>query len=86
MSATTPHTGDEFAGNIATNIKTLMRYRGMKAKDAYAYLHMPSATWFSHMNTGAWSARHIAELADMLDVSVDVLYGDPEELLRTGSR
>lgn len=78
-------TNDEFARNIATNVKTLMRHRGIKAVDAYRRLHISNGTWYSHMNTGAWSARQMAELADMLDVSVEILYGNPEDLLRTGS-
>lgn len=85
MSTITQDSSDEFARNVATNIKTLMRHRGITAKDGFARLHVSRGTWYSHMATGAWSARQMAELADMLDVPVEVLYGDPSDLLRIGS-
>lgn len=75
---------DEFASHLATNIRTLMRLRGITAVQAYERIHVSSGTWFSHMNTGSWSARQIAELADMLDVPIEILYGDPNDLIRTG--
>lgn len=85
VSTINQHTSDDFARNVATNIKTLMRLRGITAKEGFAQLHVSRGTWFSHMNTGAWSARQMAQLAEMLEVPIEVLYGSPEDLLRIGS-
>lgn len=76
---------DPFARNVATIVRTLMQLRGVTTRDVLERLHVSRATWYSHLASGAWSARQIAALAELLEVPVDVLYGEPDDLLRIGS-
>ncbi len=85
MSTMTTEAHDLFASNMESVIRTLLTHRGMKAVDAFPVLHMSKGTWHKRMHDGSWTAWELAQLADLLDVSVETFFEDPEELVRTRS-
>lgn len=74
---------DTFAEDLGRTVKTLMAMRGLKVADMWRLLHLPKSTWYARQSDGEWTARQMAQLAEVLGVEVQDLYLKPEDLIRS---
>ena len=68
---------------ISQNVRTLLAYRGLNGRALEEALGVDSSTVsrLLHDKRG-WTPDYIYAAAELLDVSLDMLFGDPEALLR----
>lgn len=75
---TSPHDAD-----VAHIIKVLLVSRGLKHSDLAAELGMDNGSMSRALNgRRKWTVEEIKHVADYLDTSVEVLLGNPADLLK----
>lgn len=74
---------DSFTDQTKRNITSVLRMRGMLAKDAAKQMGMSEATFSQRLNGGSrWLAVEIQGLADILEVDPGVLLAQDEQTFR----
>ena len=60
-----------------------MKWRGVTRAQVADRLGISQTTYYAHLKDSKWSALQMVELADLLEVPVEVLYGTVDELFRS---